>query len=64
MHDSNLTETKELIAKMAREGSELKAATGGGIADAMADWLGPQYLLVREMRYRGCRAGSGGRFCD
>jgi len=46
MNASKLAEAKALLAEMAKEAAELKAAAGGSITDAVADWLSPQYLMA------------------
>jgi len=58
MNETNLTEAKSLIAEMLRDGAELKAVTGGSFTDAMADWLGPQYLLAARDALSGVPSGQ------
>jgi hypothetical protein len=43
---SNMAETKALLADLAREAAELKQAAEGPVAEVVADWLAPQYLLA------------------
>jgi hypothetical protein len=44
--DSNLAATQQLLREMVAEAQALKAAAGGSVTDAVADWLAPQYLLA------------------
>jgi hypothetical protein len=43
---SNLAGARKMIREMVAEALELKSAAGGSVADAMAAWLAPQYLLA------------------
>ncbi len=45
-HNSNLAETKSLLQNMVAEANDLKRTAGGSITDAVAGWLGSQYLLA------------------
>jgi hypothetical protein len=48
-NSANISQIKTMLIEMAAESAELKAAVGGVLADMVADWLVPQYLLaVRE----------------
>jgi hypothetical protein len=46
----NLAKTKSLLAEMVAETQELKQAAGGSVTDAVAGWLGQQYLLAARER--------------
>jgi len=50
MNNSNLDQTKTLLADMAAQARELSSAAGGSITDAMADWLAPQYLMAAHKK--------------
>jgi len=43
---STFAEIKAMLAEMAAETEELKAAAGGSITDIAADWLAAQYLAA------------------
>jgi hypothetical protein len=55
---SNLAEAKTMLAEMAAEAQELKAAAGGSVTDAVAAWLAPQYLLAAREKLDALE-GSG-----
>lgn len=38
------TEVRTMLTAMAAEAQDLKAAAGGSVTEAVAAWLGPQYL--------------------
>ncbi len=53
-------ELKQTLREMATEAQELKAAAGGSVTDAVADWLAPQYLLAARAKLTS--AAGAGRF--
>jgi hypothetical protein len=54
----NLAKTKSLLAEMVAETQELKQSAGGSVTDAVAGWLGQQYLLAARERLTA-REGNG-----
>jgi hypothetical protein len=58
--NSNLAETKALLLEMVAEAQELKQAAGGSVADAVAGWLGSQYLVAAREKLTA--TGGAGRF--
>jgi hypothetical protein len=57
---SNVPETEKLLREMAAEAEQLKAAAGGTVTDAVADWLAPQYLLAARAKLAA--SAEAGRF--
>jgi hypothetical protein len=58
--NSNLAETKALLLEMVAEANDLKQAAGGSVTDAVAGWLGSQYLLAAREKLTA--ADGAGRF--
>jgi hypothetical protein len=59
-HSPNLAKTKSLLAEMVAETEQLKQAAGGSVTDAVAGWLGQQYLLAARERLTASE--GNGRF--
>jgi hypothetical protein len=47
---SKVNETKLLLLSMVAEAKELDQAAGGSVADAVAGWLAPQFLLAARKK--------------
>ena len=58
--NSDLAKTKSLLLEMVAETEHLKQAAGGSVTDAVAGWLGPQYLLAAQERLTA--TDGNGRF--
>jgi hypothetical protein len=58
--NSNLAKTKSLLLEMVAETEDLKQAAGGSVTDAVAGWLGAQYLLAARERLTA--TDGNGRF--
>jgi len=47
---SNREDALKAIREMVAEASDLRSAAGGSVTDAVAGWLGPQYLLATQAK--------------
>jgi hypothetical protein len=56
----NLAKTKALLLEMVAETEDLQQAAGGSVTDAVAGWLGPQYLLAAREKLTA--TDGNGRF--
>ena len=57
---ANTAELRAMLTEMVAEAEDLKAAAGGPVTEAVADWLAPQYLLAARARLAA--SGEAGRF--
>lgn len=58
--NTNLAGTKALLLGMVAEANDLKRTVGGSVTDAVAGWLGSQYLMAA--REKLTTTGEVGRF--
>jgi hypothetical protein len=56
MNNSNLAQTKTLLADMAVQARELSSAAGGSVTDAVAGWLAARYASAAHEKLAGADA--------
>ncbi|MBI5386972.1 MAG: hypothetical protein HZA90_20050 [Verrucomicrobia bacterium] len=57
---SKLSDVQKLLREMVAEAQDLQQVAGGSVTEAVAAWLGPQYLLAAREKLSS--TGGAGRF--